>query len=124
MWSRPFWLVVGAVSLVLAMAGAILPLLPTTPFLLLAAFAFARSSPRWHGWLTAHPLFGPAILNWRRYRGITRRAKIAAMVAIVITFLLTIALGTAWWIVAVQGVTLGTVAAFILSRPEPPRADV
>jgi uncharacterized membrane protein YbaN (DUF454 family) len=116
-WSRPFWLVVGAASLVLAVAGAILPLLPATPFLLLAGFAFARSSPRLHRWLVTHRAFGPAIENWRRYRGIGRRAKVAAMIAIVLTFLLSLALGLPGWLLSIQAVTLTAVSIFILTRP-------
>lgn len=117
MWSRPLWMMFGIASLALAVAGAILPLLPTTPFLLLAAFAFARSSPRLHRWLVTHRAFGPAIENWRRYRGIGRRAKVAAMIAIVLTFLLTLAMGMPWWIVGIQAVALTAVSIFILTRP-------
>lgn len=117
MWSRPLWFVAGVASLILGIAGAILPLLPGTPFLLLAGFAFARSSPRLHRWLVTHRAFGPAIENWRRYRGIGRRSKVAAMLAIVITFLLSLALGLPGWLLAIQAVTLTAGSIFILTRP-------
>lgn len=114
---RLFWLVVGLLSLGLGTAGAVLPLLPTTPFLLLAAFAFARSSPRLSSWLDAHPQFGPLIRNWRNHGAISRRAKIAALVVILLTPVLSLALGFAGWIIAVQLVVLTIVATFILTRP-------
>ena len=59
--------------------GVILPLLPTTPFLLLAAACFARSSERWHQWLLNSGTFGPIIRNWEEHRCIPRRAKIASL---------------------------------------------
>ena len=59
-------------------AGVVLPLLPATPFVLLSAYCFARSSPRLHGWLLAHKLFGPLIRNWEQHRAISPRAKLLA----------------------------------------------
>src|SRR5690606_8396288 len=63
---RSLWLTFGLVCVGLALAGVVLPLLPATPFLLLAAFAFTRSSPRLHAWLLGHRHFGPLIEDWRR----------------------------------------------------------
>jgi uncharacterized membrane protein YbaN (DUF454 family) len=63
----------------LAAIGILLPLLPTTPFLLLAAACFARSSDRWHRWLLEHRIFGPIIRNWHTNRCIPRRAKAVAV---------------------------------------------
>ncbi|WP_246263402.1 YbaN family protein [Parasphingopyxis algicola] len=117
---RLFWLVTGLLALGLGILGAVLPLLPTTPFLLVAAFAFARSSPRLAAWLEAHPQFGPLVANWRDHGAIGRRAKIAAMAVIVATPLVSLALGIPPWILAVQIVVLTLVSAFILSRPDGP----
>jgi len=114
---RLFWLIVGLISLGLGAAGVILPLLPTTPFLLLAAFAFARSSPKLASWLDAHPQFGPLIKNWRDHGAISRRAKIAAMVVILLTPAVSLMLGFAGWIIAVQLLVLTIVTTFILTRP-------
>lgn len=74
-WLRLAWLTAGAVALVTGFVGIFLPLLPTTPFVLLAAFCFARGSPRWEAWLLAHPRFGPMVQDWRARRAIPLRAK-------------------------------------------------
>jgi uncharacterized membrane protein YbaN (DUF454 family) len=77
---RPLYLTAGLASLGLGIAGAFLPVLPTVPFLLLAAFCFARSNPAWERRLLAHPRWGPPIKDWRDRRAISRRAKVAAFV--------------------------------------------
>jgi uncharacterized membrane protein YbaN (DUF454 family) len=63
----------------LGAVGVLLPLLPTTPFLLLAAACFARSSERWHQWLLSNPHFGPLIHDWHAHRCISRKAKALAL---------------------------------------------
>ena len=118
---RISWLCLGLLCVGLALLGAVLPLLPTTPFALLAAYAFAQSSPRLSRWIENHRLFGPLIHNWRRHGAISRRAKIAAMIVIAATPLISIALGWPIWIVGVQLVVLGIVSIFILTRPDVPR---
>lgn len=75
-----FLLGVGFLSVGLAAAGIVLPLLPTTPFLLLAAACFLRSSDRLHRWLIGHRWFGSYIRDYREYGGITRRAKTGTLV--------------------------------------------
>ena len=69
----------GAISLALGVAGIFLPLLPTTPFILLTAACWARASPRFHRRLLAHPRFGPLIENWERHHSLPRRVKITAI---------------------------------------------
>ena len=68
------WLA-GSLSLGLGILGAVLPGLPTTPFVLLAAACYARASPRLHGWLRAHRLFGPMVRDWESHRSLSRRTK-------------------------------------------------
>lgn len=88
---RPLLVVIGSLALVLGALGVILPLLPTTPFVLLAAACYARSSDRLHAWLLRSRLFGPTIHDWREHRSVPRRAKITAVVMIVVCFGLSIA---------------------------------
>jgi uncharacterized membrane protein YbaN (DUF454 family) len=83
-------LVAGYLTSGLALAGVFLPLVPTTPFLLLAAACFARSSPRMHRWLLSNPVFGPTLAQWRREHAIPRSAKRKAYLVVVATFALSI----------------------------------
>ena len=76
---KMLWNVVGSIALVLAILGIFLPLLPTTPFLLLASACYLRGSERMHRWLLAHPLFGDYIRNMQENRGIPLKAKVIAI---------------------------------------------
>ena len=76
--------ILGFVLLGIGAAGVVLPLLPATPFVLLAAACFARSSERWHQWLLKNETFGPMILNWEQHRCITCRVKLIAIASMVI----------------------------------------
>ena len=78
-WFDP-WTLLGSFFVMLGAAGAVLPLLPTTPFILVAAWCFARSSPRMHRWLLESALFGPIVRNWEQNRCVPLRAKITALV--------------------------------------------
>lgn len=120
MASRFLWLLLGLGATGCGIAGAVLPLVPTTPFLLLAAFAFAKSSPRLHAWLTNHPQFGPLIDNWQQHRAIGRGAKRAALFFMALALVLSWLLAVPGWVLVVQAVVLGCVATFILSRPDGP----
>lgn len=77
------WTLLGLTCLGLGAIGAVLPLLPTTPFVLLAAACFARSSPRLHAWLLASELFGPTLAAWERDRCMPRRVKLLSIVMMV-----------------------------------------
>lgn len=79
--------IVGLFFVGLAFIGAFLPLLPTTPFLLVAAACFAKSSPRMHKMLLANKVFGPMIYHWEQSRSIPKRAKIVSLSSIVIATL-------------------------------------
>ncbi|WP_207791527.1 YbaN family protein [Sandaracinobacteroides saxicola] len=118
--TRPLWIAFGLTALSLGAIGVVLPLLPTTPFLLLAAFAFARSSPRLHSWLLGHRLFGPFIENWHRHGAISRRVKIVSALSMAAVFGVSLALGVSGWVLAVQALALGASALFVLTRPEGP----
>lgn len=115
---RVFWLLVGFLSLGLGFAGIALPLLPTVPFLLLAAFSFARSSERFHRWLIEHPRLGPPIADWRASGAIRRRGKWMATLSVAAAFGLSVLLGLPLWVLGVQALALGCVLVFIWTRPE------
>ncbi len=76
---RGLLIAAGAVCVVLGVIGIFLPLLPTTPLMLLAAACFARSSRRFHDWLLANRTFGPLIREWEKHRSIPRRTKLTAI---------------------------------------------
>ena len=81
---KGLFLVAGFLLVGLATLGIFLPLLPTTPLLLLAAGCFANSSEKWHRWLMGHSLFGPIIRNWHENRCMPRKAKVIAVVSILV----------------------------------------
>ena len=87
---RGIYIVLGCLSLVAAVIGAILPLVPTTVFLLMACWFFARSSERMHNWLLSNKHFGPMIKQWQDERSIDRVVKIRAIFLVVISFSLTL----------------------------------
>ena len=84
---RILFILLGSLSLVLAVVGIFLPLLPTTPLLLLAAALYLRSSPRLYEWLLNHKYLGSYIRNFREHRAIPLRAKIVSVALIWITLL-------------------------------------
>ena len=86
---RILWIIFGTISLGLGLLGIILPLLPTTPLLLLAAYCYARGSKRMHKWLLNHKWFGKYIRNYMEGKGIPLRSKIIAIVFIWITISFT-----------------------------------
>jgi uncharacterized membrane protein YbaN (DUF454 family) len=94
-------LCIGILSVALGTAGIFLPLLPTTPFLLLAAACFLRSSKRLHAWIMNHKWFGPYIYNYRTYKAIPKRTKITAITLLWITIAYS-----ALWIVPIVAVKL------------------
>lgn len=115
---RALWLAGGLVSLALGAMGVFLPLVPTVPFMLLAALCFARSSERLHAWLLSHPTFGLPIADWQERGAISARAKRLATVAVAATFAISVALGLKPWILATQGTVLAAVALFLWTRPD------
>jgi len=76
-----FYKVIGLLFVGLAVMGVVLPVLPTTPFLLVAAGCFAKSSPRLYQKLITNPIFGPLINDWQTSRSIPKRGKIAALLS-------------------------------------------
>lgn len=114
------WLLVAHAALALAVLGVLLPGLPTTPFVLLAAFAAARGSQRLHARLHAHRVFGKMIRDWERNRAVSRRAKRAAVATMAVSALLVALTAPRWWMVAVAVGCMGVVGTWLWRRPDAP----
>lgn len=114
------WLLVGCgfVLTAIAVIGIVVPVLPTTPLLILAAACFARSSPRFHRWLLGTRLFGPLIREWEETGSIPLGAKIWAL-----SLMALVGGGSIvwfvrpWWAKAAMVLTLLAVAVWIVRRP-------
>lgn len=117
---RGLWTLLGLASLGLGMVGVVLPLLPTTPFVLVAAFAFARGSPRLRRWIEEHPRFGPPLARWEAHGAIAPRHKRLAAVMMALSLGVSLAVGVPAVALAVQAVCLVGAGAFVLSRPDGP----
>lgn len=117
---RPLYFVFGIILVALGVIGIFVPLMPTTIFLILAAWCFARSSRRAEAWLLQHRLFGPIIETWRREQAIARRPKIVAVCGMAAGFLIfLIAARPALWLAVLVAAILGACAAYVITRPEP-----
>lgn len=116
--ARPLYFALGWTMVLLGLLGVVLPGLPTTPFLLLAAFAFGKSSPRLKAWLESHPTFGPPIRDWEERGAISRRAKRLALTMMAVIFIASLVFAAPLWVLAVQAIGMGAGAAFILTRPD------
>lgn len=117
---RLLWLTLGFAFLGTGLLGVVLPVVPTTPFLLLAAGCFARSSPRLHRWLLHHPTFGPPVRNWEEHGAISRRAKRLAVGSMAAVLALSAVIGLSWTILGLQAALIAVGSAFVLSRPDGP----
>ena len=116
---RTTYVLIGHTSLAVGFVGIFVPLLPTTPFVLLAAVCYSRGSERFHTWLHEHPRFGPMIHSWREHRAIGLRAKVVATIMVVLSISYSVSRLDPPW----NGVALligAAVLTFILSRPSTP----
>lgn len=116
---RYVYLILGWLAVGLGLIGIVLPVLPTTPLMILAAFLFTRGSPRARAWLIEHAHFGPHIQNWEDQGAIAPRAKRLAVGVMAGVFAISAIFGLAWWILLIQGLCMGPAALFILTRPDP-----
>ncbi|MFP5450765.1 MAG: YbaN family protein [Thermoleophilia bacterium] len=114
------WLAAAYLCLGIGLVGLALPLVPTTPFILLAAFAAARGSPRLHAWLLRHRVFGDVIRDWSASRTVARRAKVTALIAMLVA-----AAAMVWTapplLAGVGCAVIAVVATWLWLRPEPIR---
>ncbi|TNC73280.1 YbaN family protein [Rubellimicrobium roseum] len=115
--ARLLWCATGYVALGLGIVGILLPVLPTTPFVILAAFAFSRGSPRMRARLEEHRHFGPAIRDWEARGAIRPRHKAAACMAMAVSLLGAVLLALPPAVLAMQALALAGAGAFVLTRP-------
>lgn len=118
---RFLWLLGGYVAVALGVIGIWLPLMPTTVFLLIAAYCFSRSSERLHNWLMDHDTFGPPIHVWQKYGAIAPKAKFLAVLLMIFSLVLGYYSGMPEYAFFTQVVILIGAATFILTRPNPPK---
>ena len=112
-----FYIAVAYAAIALGTLGIFLPLLPATPFLLLAAWSAAKGSPSLHRWLYAHPHFGGALIAWERNRAVSVRAKWLACLMMIVSWLIMLYQTTGWIIPALTGTIFIVGGGFLLTRP-------
>ena len=115
------WNILGGFFVCLGAVGVLLPLLPTTPFMLLAAFCFARGSEKFHVWLLNHQTFGPLIHNWNEHGVVSGGAKASAIIFMLIAVGLSVVISVPAYVLWIQIGVLSLVALFLLTRPSKPK---
>jgi uncharacterized protein len=113
---RVLYVALGLFFVALGVVGAVLPLLPTTPFLLLAGFFFARSSRRLNDWLLRNRLFGPIIRDWQTYRGVRLKVKIVALTMLPVVVFTSAYFGNLPLYLVVMLISLACVGAVVVIR--------
>jgi uncharacterized membrane protein YbaN (DUF454 family) len=115
---KPLYLLLGWLFFALGATGVVIPGLPTVPFMLVALWAFSRSSARFHDWLYTHRLFGPPLQQWRDHRVIPVKAKVLAVVTMTasLAYMVFIA-DVSTWVMAVTALVMVPAAAYRLSQP-------
>lgn len=114
-FKRHLLVAAGFVCVGIGVVGVIVPLLPTTPFLLLAAYCFLRGSPRWHAWLLGNRVFGRYIHDYLAYRAVPRRMKIGALAVLWVCLSVSAALVCIWYVALIL-VTIGVVVTVHIVR--------
>ncbi|WP_454254072.1 YbaN family protein [Pseudomonas sp. Marseille-Q8238] len=118
---RWLWLILAYLSIALAAIGVVVPGLPTTEFVLLAAWAASRSSPRLAAWLENHRVFGPLLKNWRNGGIITRRTKVVSALSMTVALLIMLLTVNHLPSILFAAAGMSCGAIWIWSRPEQPR---
>ena len=121
-YRRRLWMLAGMLCMVTGTVGMVVPLLPTTDFVLLAAYCFSRGSRRWEAWLLGHPRFGPMVRDWRESRAVPLQAKWGA------TFMMALSCMWAAWVLPtstawIPAAVCLVVATYLWSRPTRKAAD-
>jgi uncharacterized protein len=113
------YLLLAWIALALGLVGVVLPGLPTTPFVLLAAWAAARGSARLHRWMRAHRLFGPIIRDWEAHGAVSRRAKWMATTMMAVSAAIFFLTAPKLWMAVTGTAIMAVVATWLWLRPEP-----
>jgi uncharacterized membrane protein YbaN (DUF454 family) len=116
--ARPLLFVLGWLFLAVGVVGVVLPLVPGTLFLILAAACFTRSSPRFEAWLLHHPTLGPPVRQWRATGSIPRRVKIFAVASLALSWGLVLWAEPPTFVPPLTLAIFCAVAAYIVTRPE------
>lgn len=114
---RIILIIIGWLSVALGTLGVFLPLLPTTPFILLAGWCFARSSPRFHHWLLYRSWFGGYLRHWQQYRAMPPGAKPRAVMMILLTFAISLWLVNLTWVRILLLIVLACLLIFMWRIP-------
>jgi uncharacterized membrane protein YbaN (DUF454 family) len=117
---RAIWITLGALALLLGAFGVVLPVLPTTPFVILAAFFFGKSSPAVESWLLENRTFGPMIADWREHGAIRLKYKIISATAMIALLGFSYVMGVKTGILILQAVCMAGAAAYVWTRPNGP----
>jgi len=120
---RAVFLGIGIAALSLAVLGVFLPVLPTTPFVLLAAACFARGSERLHNWMLAHRIAGPVIREWREHRSMPIGVKPWALLMMALSFGVSIVLMESAWHRVMLAIVAAVLAVFLWRVPVRPRSQ-
>lgn len=119
---RWVYLVMGVVLTGIGIIGAFLPVLPTTIFLILAAYFFGRSSPRLEAWILQHKVFGPPVVTWQQNGAIPRRAKYMAFGGMAFGYANFVCfVRPGFWLLALVSVFFAASALYVGTRPDGPR---
>jgi len=116
---NPFYFVFAYTCVGLGIIGAFLPVLPTTPFLLLAVWAAPKASPALHRWLFEHPRFGSALIAWEEQRAISTPAKWMACSLMTLSWVIMFLQTSTWVVPLITGTLFLCVGTFVVSRPTP-----
>lgn len=118
---RFVWLLLGHLFVGIGFVGAFLPVLPTVPFLILAAWAYSKGSQRFEDWLLNHPVAGGPIRAWREHGVIPARAKVISCFMMAISLVVAWSFPTIpWWGKVGSAATILGAAVFVVSRPSAP----